>query len=183
MVTILTLIIAIIWAYFTIGDIDVLSWQFTFFFVYLFLQLYLMILIVGIIGVGGLFVIYSLFHSDFIDDWLLFKVREHKMVWLWIVLILFITFCTTIMILLLRPWFGMPEFEEMIKYCFILIFSGEGVAIGFMVAVEAQKSELPKFSSALNDAISSKLIFRYPESAIREAFAFFEERLRQKNQL
>ncbi|HAI70263.1 MAG TPA: hypothetical protein DCM38_12610 [Gammaproteobacteria bacterium] len=178
---ILTLIVAVGWTYSTtVGEINFLSWDFALVSLYFFLRLFSLILITGIIFGGGFLLIQIFIDSDFIDDWLLFKVREHQTAWLWTVFILFLIFCTTIGILLLRPWLGIAEWEEMFKYAMTLIFSGESFMIGLLIALKAKISEPPKLSSALADAIPPKLIVRYPESAVKEAFTFFEHRLRQK---
>jgi hypothetical protein len=68
----------------------------------------------------------------------------------------------------------------MSKYGVTLLLSGEGVVIGLIIAIIAKTSEPPKLSSALANAIPQKLIVRYPESAVKEAFTFFEDRLRKK---
>jgi hypothetical protein len=177
----LTLIVAVGWTYSTtVGEINFLSWDFALVSIYFFLPLFSRILITGIIFGGGFLLLPIFLDLDFIDDWLLFKVREHQTAWLWTVFILFLIFCTNIGVLLLHPWFGIPEWEEMFKYAMTLIFSGESFMIGLLIALKAKISEPPKLSSALADAIPPKLIVRYPESAVKEAFTFFEHRLRQK---
>jgi hypothetical protein len=93
---ILTLIVSVGLTYSTtVGEINFLSWDFALVSTYFFLKIFSLILTVGI-NLGGIyFFILMLFDSYFIDDWLLFKVREHQTVWFWMVFISFLIFCVT----------------------------------------------------------------------------------------
>jgi len=179
---ILTLIVSVGLTYLDTGtdEIGFLSWNFALISSYIFLRLFYYVLF-GITIVGVFFIIKTSFDSDFIDDWLLFKVREHKEIWLWMVFILFLIFCTIASTLLIRPLFvGAAEWKEMFNLGFTLVLSFEGFIVGMIIAILAKAREPVKLSNALADAVESKLIVRYPGSAVKDAFAFFEDKLRQK---
>jgi len=149
-----------------------------------FLYLYFTILRVVVSVVIPLIFIIKLFSSkgDFMDDWFLFHIREHKEFYFWAVIILFLTWAVFFCLLVYASYFTKPETVGIIIKGNWITFLSLSLAFLFIYTLlfVAKIKEPPKLSSALASEISEKLIVREPDSAVRKAFIVFEDKLRQK---
>jgi len=179
-----SLLITIILIIFKHEEIEILSIDGLFFTLVSFLNVFYILLRYVIIPIIILFFLSKkmLFSPEFIDDFLVFKIREYKITFIWIIGIFFSIFVVIFFILLIALFFSNPEnFVKTVKdFAFTWLFSLEISIAGIALVFAAKLQEPPKLQSSLADRITPKLMARDLDSAIRKAFACCEEKLKQK---
>jgi len=166
------------------GEVKILSLDWFFLIIFSFLNTLYIILWYVIILFIILFLLSTkmLFSPEFIDDFFVFKIREYKITFIWIIGIFFFLFLVIVILLWISLFVSNPEdFVKMVKdFGFTLIASLEISVVGLALLFASKLQEPPKLESSLADKITPKLIARDPDSAIRKAFACCEEKLKQK---
>lgn len=115
------------------------------------------------------------------NNYLIFRVNEHRNFWSWIAIILStLILITTISISILSYFGNAEEVINLIKqfwlyYIALLILS----ILTSSLLLVSQTKKIPKLNTLL-EILTPEKIIKYPESSVRQAFVFFEEKLRQK---
>lgn len=120
--------------------------------------------------------------SHFVDNCLAFHIKKYGPFFGWIFVMVFSIFVIILLILMVNLFFGSAEnfASATRKYGFDLFVSLVISLFIFILWIRARLIEPPKLFSSLANEVSSELMVSDPESAIRKAFIFFENSLRNK---
>lgn len=121
--------------------------------------------------------------GSFINDYLIFEFREHRKFWGGVITITLLLVMIILAIILIISFFLEDQeifIQNLKEYLVYLWGSFMIFVIGIAIWCQAQMMKLPKLNSALAEKIKPKQIVMTPEAAIRDAFVFFEDRLKKK---
>jgi hypothetical protein len=118
----------------------------------------------------------------FVDNCLAFYIKKYSLYFGWMLAIVFLVFVIALLILMVSLFFGSAEDFVSItkKYGFTLFISLAVSIFIFILWIHAHLIEPPKLLSSLANEVSSESMASDPESAIRKAFIFFENSLKNK---
>ena len=138
------------------------------------------ILLISIWIAITMYVLFKDFH--FVDNCLAFYIKKYSLFFGWILAIVFLTFVITLLILIVHLLFTSAEdFVSITKKYGFILFTSLVMSISiFVLWIHANLIEPPKLSSSLANEVSPELMGNNPESAIRKAFIFFENSLKNK---
>ena len=165
-----------------LGEINPLLSESIVVFVYSFLMVLgnIFILLIYIWISITIYVLSKDFH--FVDNCLAFYIKKYSLFFGWILAIVFLTFVITLLILTVNLFFASAEkFVSITKEYGFILFTSLVMSLSiFVLWIRAHLIEPPKLFSSLANEVSSELMVSDPESAIRKAFIFFENSLKNK---
>jgi len=132
----------------------------------------------------GIAVIMDVLFKDsyFVDNCLAFYIRKYALFFRWILAVILLIFIVTLLILIINLVFGSAEnfVSATQKYGLTLFISLVIFIFLLTLWAHAHLIKPPKLLSSLANEVNPELMASDPESAIRKAFIFFENSLKNK---